>query len=353
MPDTPWMLLTATCGPKVLQDMLSILSLPATTDPKSASKNRSVYFTAPLDRPNLIYSVQSRPTAAKDSAKAIADWITDNGHANDTGIVYCLSRKDSQTMADALKEISEGAIKTGVYHADLDDNLKHSVHVKWRSGKIKVVCATIAFGLGIDKGDVRFVIHSSAAKSLDAFYQETGRAGRDGKESQCVLFYRATDSTRLAGMVASETTGIEKLNDMLGYAQSSECRKVLFNKHFSDSVSNQTQSQKELKKKCGRCDNCTKTSDSSDRDITFEVWKLVKIVEEIYQNEGRITLAALADLARGNGGGKYNVAAEGGGGKRKRQGQASGKSGVIDIQELIGEAVDLSKEVSVAGRDMR
>ncbi|CDS02181.1 hypothetical protein, partial [Sporisorium scitamineum] len=120
---------------------------------------RTLYFTAPLFRPNLLYQVVQRPQQASAAAEAIVDYILKH-HAGHSGIVYCLSQADTEATAKALTEISNGRIKTGRYHAGLDDESKQLIHTDWRTGRIQVVCATIAFGMGIDKPDVRFVIHA-------------------------------------------------------------------------------------------------------------------------------------------------------------------------------------------------
>lgn len=175
-PETPMMGLTATLGPRALRDVIQILGMRPITDPAAAVPRRTVYFRAPLHRPNLHYRVATRPTSTLGTHEAIRAYI-EAQPAGASGIVYCLSRKDTHTIAAALAQRSDGRIRTGVYHSDLDEDEKHRVHTRWRSGEIAVVCATIAFGMGIDKGDVRFVLHACVSKSLDGYYQETGRAG--------------------------------------------------------------------------------------------------------------------------------------------------------------------------------
>lgn len=217
-PNTPIMGLTATLGRQALRDVLHILGLRGVTEPTSGVPHRTVYFRAPLHRPNLRYQVKARPSGSVDMHSMLAAYILEH-HRDKSGIVYCLSRKDTHTIAEALQHISHGQIRTGVYHSDLDEQEKHHVHTQWRTGGIAVVCATIAFGMGIDKGDVRFVLHACIPKSLDGYYQETGRAGyvyfgsnlrRDGQQADCVLFYRPADLSRVSAMTASDVGGQEK-----------------------------------------------------------------------------------------------------------------------------------------------
>lgn len=333
-PEVPFLCLSATLAPSVLEDVRRILSLESIVDPAKAPPKGTVYFTAPLHRPNLHYEVINRPAASKESNQAITDWILQH-HPGQSGIVYTFSKKETHVMAEALSELSKGKIRAAVYHADLEDQQKTNVHCKWRQGSIEVVVATIAFGMGIDKGDVRFVIHASLGTSLDSYYQETGRAGRDGKQADCILFYRPADATRISSLLANDSRGKEKLHSMLTYAQSSDCRKAIFGNYFADRYG--------VSGTCGACDNCLLPVPL--RDVTMEAWKIARILEEVYEESGRVTLANLGDLCRGLGGGQYTVV-ETQQRRRKKQRVKGKQSGFIDIKNVVGEKIKLSKEVS-------
>lgn len=157
-PHVPILALSATCPPRVLQDILKILKMKPVVDGKAAPPDGTVYFSAPLYRKNLHYTVLPKPSSAKELIATMSDYILQN-HRNDSGIIYCLAKKDAESVAESIQAVSNGRIKTGVYHANVEDGQKEKLHMQWREGKVQVVCATIAFGLGIDKGNVRFVLH--------------------------------------------------------------------------------------------------------------------------------------------------------------------------------------------------
>ncbi|KAG8886455.1 hypothetical protein FRB98_001274 [Tulasnella sp. 332] len=345
-PHVPILALSATCPPKVLQDILMILRMKAVVDGRAANRDGTVYFAAPLYRKNLHYRVVLKPSSASAAIKAMADYILQY-HRKSSGIVYCLSKKDTETIAAGLFEASGGVIQTGVYHSDVGDGEKERLHVKWREGKVKVVCATIAFGLGIDKGDVRFVLHHSLSKSLEGFYQESGRAGRDGKDSDCVLYFRAQDASRLSSLTCAEVGAQSKLHDMLRFAlDKKECRKIAFANYFSSSSSLSLASWSDTGSstltRCGHCDNCSRPPESMlEQDVTLEAWRLCKVAEQVAREGGRLTVAALGDLARGNGGASFGLVSTGKG--RRSKGKADEKVS-LDLDALCGGKVGLSKD---------
>ncbi|KZT18931.1 ATP-dependent DNA helicase [Neolentinus lepideus HHB14362 ss-1] len=344
-PTVPILALSATCPPKVLGDLLKTLKLQAVVDSQCAPVKGTVYFNSPLYKKNLHYSVRPKPSSAQAVIKAMAEYILEY-HPKESGIIYCLAKKDAATVAQELYDASGEKIRTGVYHADIPELDKERLHKRWRKGEIQVVCATIAFGLGIDKGDVRFVLHHS--KSMEGFYQESGRAGRDGKDSDCVLYYRAQDAARLSGMVCGDREGQPKVHDMLRFAHDlTRCRKIQFANYFSMSshvsLSSWVAEGEDALARCGHCDNCMRHPQTlEEKDVTLEAWQILRIAEAIKKGTGLETLNKLVDLVRGTGGGCFEAKV---GETKHRRGKGKDTEKTwLDLDKIAGGKVNLCKE---------
>ncbi|CAF3624135.1 unnamed protein product [Adineta steineri] len=214
--------LTATATLKVIDDIRQILKIP-----------HCILFRAPFNRKNLFYEVLQKSDVGKNAFSDLVNCIQQR-FDKQSGIVYCLSQRDAE---DVCVELQRHSIKAGCYHAGLTALSRTQVHEKWLRNQIHIICATIAFGMGIDKPDVRFVIHHSLSKSIENFYQESGRAGRDDQQSHCILFFRFGDVFRLAPMAFSDKSGngLTNLYSMISYClNESQCRRKLIAKHFDE-----------------------------------------------------------------------------------------------------------------------
>ncbi|XP_025891556.1 ATP-dependent DNA helicase Q1 [Nothoprocta perdicaria] len=284
-PNTPLIGLTATATNHVLNDAQKILCV-----------RKCITFTASFNRPNLYYEVRHKPSNNEDFIEDIVKLI--NGRYKGlSGIVYCFSQKDSEQVTVSLQKLG---IKAGTYHANMDAKYKTRVHKGWTTNEIQVVVATVAFGMGIDKPDVRFVIHHTMSKSMENYYQESGRAGRDDQKADCILYYGFGDIFRISSMVVMENVGQKKLYDMVSYCQNmNKCRRVLIAHHFDEVWDSAN---------CNRmCDNCNRENAFQEMDITGYCRDLLRILEQAENMSEKLTPLKLVDAWMGKGASKLRV----------------------------------------------
>lgn len=263
----PIIALTATATPKVQHDIQ-----------KNLDMLDAEVFKSSFNRPNLYYEVRPKNDPTKDIIKFIKN------HEGKSGIIYCLSRKKVEELAEVLQI---NGIKAAAYHAGMDANTRSANQDKFLMEEVDVIVATIAFGMGIDKPDVRFVIHYDIPKSLEGYYQETGRAGRDGGEGICVTYYSYKDIQKLEKFmqgkpIAEQEIGKQLLMETVSYAETSMCRRKVLLHYFGEDYEEEN---------CGCCDNCLyPKKEFEGKEYMLDALTLVTEVKEKFKIEHLVNI---------------------------------------------------------------
>lgn len=281
-PDIPMMALTATANEIVRADIIQHLGL-----------HNPQFYKQSFNRTNLLYEVLNKKKSVMEDIVSLIN----SKYSGDTGIIYCHSKNSCESTAQRL---SEFGISCSFYHAGMTPSDRSKIQRDWQDGKIKVIAATIAFGMGIDKGDVRFVIHLTIPRNLEGYYQETGRAGRDGKNSDCIMFYSMKDVRMLQSLIKkdrdldrqSKDYHLDKFQQVVQYCENrTECRRQLVLQYFNEKFD---------RKDCHKhCDNCVNFShvEAEVRDVTTIAQCCVKLVKELQSD--KLTYLFFQDIIKG------------------------------------------------------
>ena len=271
-PSVPILALTATAAPRVREDIITQLELK---EPRT--------FLASFNRPNLVYRIEPKDKAFDHLLELLRD------HRGESAIIYCFSRRETERIADRLRA---NGVSTSAYHAGLDDAVRSETQERFISDEVQVIAATIAFGMGIDKPDVRLIVHYSIPKTLEGYYQQTGRAGRDGLRSECVLFYSYGDKRNHDFFIkqienaSQRNKATLKLRQVIDFCQSTDCRRRSVLRYFGEPWSDEN---------CGACDVCLRDREQVDSTIIAQ-----KILSAVLRTGEQFGARYVIDVLRGS-----------------------------------------------------
>ncbi|MCQ2819041.1 MAG: RecQ family ATP-dependent DNA helicase, partial [archaeon] len=290
-PDLPILAVTATATNKVREDVINQLAMKNT-----------LFFRSSFNRQNLFIEVRNKKEV-NGVEKDISEFIK-NEYPNDSGLIYCATKKHCEELYETLS--TEYRIKCGVYHASIKEADRADIHEKWKNNDIKVIIATVAFGMGINKSDVRYVIHFSMPRSFESYYQEIGRAGRDGEKAKCILYYAPGDRKiqefllkSIAPKLRSES--LRQITEMVDFCEDQiECRRTTALTYFDEKFE---------RKNCNSmCDNCEYIEENGytveEKDVSSDCEKILKVLIDARAKVVEFTVSSLAEYLRGTAKGK-------------------------------------------------